>query len=553
MDEPRAGVMTNPVLFYHPDGYQVARQDLKGRHSAGESFLTAFLQQAGEPDIYALCFGKDGAAAFAQAVKASGRPLTARPLGRGNVEVLRRQGVLNLPAPGLDSEAEIRAFLGDDAYAICGVTHTISSREMLDSVARMTVAPVMPWDALICTSKAVHEALSGVLSGVEEQLRSRLGAKRFVRPMMPIVPLGVHASRFVPKETDRKRWRAKLGLADDVTAVLFFGRLSVHAKASPYQLAQAAEAAAQASGRKFALLWCGWFNDDFQRHAFMETAKSMAPSVPFHAIDGRGEDARFSIWSAADIFCSLSDNIQESFGLTVIEAMAAGLPVVVSNWDGYRAAVKHGENGVMIDSYLPKASLADAGYRYISGIDTYDVYIAGVSQLCFVDLAQVTDWLVRLSKDSSLRKKLGAAGRRTVEKSFDWSVVLPRYREIWTEQSDKLARARKKKTPPSLAAARHDPAGTFAGFPSHGLEGKSKLAKGPQYARWGALPREKGIMLNAAVLTGNANYLMLQKLFDEVDVLTVENILKNFPDAERALVLRTLHWAAKVGLLSLHQ
>jgi len=543
--------MTNPVLFYHPDGYQVARKDLKGRHSAGESFLTAFLQQSSEAEIYALCFGKDGAAAFAQSVKASGRPLTARPLGRGDVEVLRRQGVLNLPAPGLDSEAEIRAFHGDDAYGICGVTHTISSREMLDSVARAVVAPVMPWDALICTSEAVHEALSGVLSGVEEHLRARLGAKHFVRPMMPIVPLGVHADRFTHKDADRKRWRAQLGLADDVTAVLFFGRLSIHAKASPFQLAQAAEAAAKSSGRKFALLWCGWFNDDFQRRAFMETAKAMAPSVPFHAIDGREADARFSVWSAADIFCSLSDNIQESFGLTVIEAMAAGLPVVVSNWDGYRAAVRNGENGVMIDSYLPKASLADAGYRYISGVDTYDVYIAGVSQLCFVDLAQVTNWLVRLSNDASLRKKLGAAGRKTVEASFDWKAVLPRYQEVWGEQSGHLARARKKKKAPSLAAARHDPARTFAGFPSHALAGKSKLARGPHFAQWGELPRKPGIIFNAMLLTGNANYLTLQQIFHKDNAVTIENVLRNFPDAERAVVLRTLHWAVKVGLLSL--
>ena len=71
-------------------------------------------------------------AAFAQAVKACGRQLTPRPLGRADVQALRRQGVLNLPAPGLDGESETRAFLGDDAYAICGVTHTISSREMLD-------------------------------------------------------------------------------------------------------------------------------------------------------------------------------------------------------------------------------------------------------------------------------------------------------------------------------------------------------------------------------------------------------------------------------------
>ena len=543
--------MTNPVLLYHPDGYQVARKDLKGRHSAGESFLTAFLQQAAEPEIYALCVGKDGAELFSQTVKTCGRPLTPRPIGRGDIEVLRRQGVLNLPAPGIAEEAGTRSFVGDDAYALCGVTHTISSREMLDAVAQTAVAPVMPWDALICTSSAVHEALSGVLSGVEEHLRQRLGATRFVRPMMPVVPLGVHASRFTPKPADRQTWRQKLGLGDDVTAVLFFGRLSVHAKASPYQLAQAVEAAAKSSGRKFAVLWCGWFNDDFQRRAFMDTAKAMAPSVPFHHIDGRDESTRFSIWSAADIFCSLSDNIQESFGLTVIEAMAAGLPIVVSNWDGYRAAVQDGVNGVMIDSYLPKASLADAGYRYISGIDTYDVYIAGVSQLCFVDLAQTAQWLARLAGDEALRKKLGAAARKTAETSFDWSVVLPKYQEVWREQVERLTKTRKEKARPSLGWLRHDPAKTFANFPSKNLKDRSLLKRGPHFPQWGDLPKKSGIILNAAVLTGNANYLAIQKMFSKDVPVAVDDVLKTFPEAERALVLRTLHWMVKIGLLRL--
>jgi glycosyltransferase involved in cell wall biosynthesis len=540
----------NPVLFYHPDGFQVARKDLKGRHSAGESFLTAFLQQAEEKEIFALCAGKDGPAAFTQAVRDSGRPLTARPLNRGDVEVLRRQGVLNLPAPGLDGEAETRAFLGDDAYAVCGVTHTISSREMLDSVARMATSPVQPWDALICTSTAVHEALSGVLDGVEAHLRQRLGATRFTRPMMPVVPLGVHAERFSRKPGDRQRWRDKLGLAEDVTAVLFFGRLSIHAKASPFQLAQAVEAAAKASGRKFVLLFCGWFNDDFQRRAFMQTAKAMAPSVPFHAIDGREEGTRFSIWAAADVFCSLSDNIQESFGLTVIEAMAAGLPVVVSNWDGYRAAVKNGENGIMVDSYMPKTSLADAGYRYIGGHDTYDAYIAGVSQLCFVDLAQVTGSLVRLSADENLRRSLGAAGRSTVETAFDWKVVLPKYKEVWREQFERVKKARAEKRPPSLAFARHDPARTFAGFPSSSLSGGSLLVPGPHFDQWGTLPKQSGIILNASVLTGNTHYLALGECFSRKKSFSIEEVLAGFPEPERALVLRTLHWAIKVGLLA---
>ena len=40
--------------------------------------------------------------------------------------------------------------------------------------------------------------------------------------------------------------------------------------------------------------------------------------------------------------------MQESFGLTPIEAMAAGLPRVISDWDGYRDSVNDGEDGFLI-------------------------------------------------------------------------------------------------------------------------------------------------------------------------------------------------------------
>ena len=47
-------------------------------------------------------------------------------------------------------------------------------------------------------------------------------------------------------------------------------------------------------------------------------------------------------YGMADVFVSPSDNIQETFGLSVIEAMASGLPVIVSDWDGYRDTVVDG-------------------------------------------------------------------------------------------------------------------------------------------------------------------------------------------------------------------
>ena len=57
---------------------------------------------------------------------------------------------------------------------------------------------------------------------------------------------------------------------------------------------------------------------------------------------------------------SLSDNMQETFGLTPIEAMAAGLPSVVSDWDGYRDTVQHREHGFRIPTLAPPPALAPA-------------------------------------------------------------------------------------------------------------------------------------------------------------------------------------------------
>jgi hypothetical protein len=323
----------------------------------------------------------------------------------------------------------------------------------------------------------------------------------------------------------------------------------VHGKAAPFQLAQAAQAAAEMSRKPLVIIWCGYFHDDFQRRVFMDTAKSMAPQVPFHHVDGREADARFSIWAAADIFCSLSDNIQESFGLTVIEAMAAELPVVVSNWNGYRAAVEHGKNGIMIDSYMPQASLAETAYRYISGVDTYDLYIAAVSQLCFVDVGEAARWLARLAGDEALRNALAAAARKTVETWFDWAMLMPRYADLWREQIERVTHARERAEGSSKTCSIHDPANTFAGYPSHRLTGDTRLDRGPHFERWNELVQLPGIVVNASALTGDTQYRAIQKIFAEDDSQTIDTVLTRFADTDKPAVLRTLHWLIKVGLL----
>ena len=54
---------------------------------------------------------------------------------------------------------------------------------------------------------------------------------------------------------------------------------------------------------------------------------------------GKGSSAGKPVRWAADLFVSLADNPQETFGITPLEAMAAELPCLVSDWDGYRDTV----------------------------------------------------------------------------------------------------------------------------------------------------------------------------------------------------------------------
>jgi glycosyltransferase involved in cell wall biosynthesis len=80
---------------------------------------------------------------------------------------------------------------------------------------------------------------------------------------------------------------------------------------------------------------------------------------------------------AADLFISLADNIQETFGLTPVEAMAAELPVLVTDWDGYRETVRDGMDGFRIPTWMPPPTFGqDLAVGYALGLLSYDQYVA---------------------------------------------------------------------------------------------------------------------------------------------------------------------------------
>ena len=142
-------------------------------------------------------------------------------------------------------------------------------------------------------------------------------------------------------------------------------------------------------------------------------------------------------WAAADLFLSLVDNPQETFGLAPVEAMAAGLPVVVSDWDGYRYTVSDGVEGFRIPTLMPSKAQQgeELALQHDLGILSYQDYVGAVAQHVAVDTEAAAVAIVRLAESPSLRQRMGDAGRTTVSQRFDWSVVASQHYQLYTELS----------------------------------------------------------------------------------------------------------------------
>lgn len=475
------------ALLYAPDGYDTSRPRLMGRHAAGAGMLGAMVRHADFDRLVALTLGKGDAEAFRAQIAELGATVPAETLGDADFARLAETGCLMLPGPDLSGFAWRRRRASQaSAFSLFGVTHTIASAGAMDSIADLLVAPVQPWDALVCTSGAVRGAVRLLWQSEGEWLARRTGATRIEGPVLPVIPLGVDTAALAPDPAARAAWRARLGIAPRDIAILHHGRLSFHAKAHPLPMflgiARAAAAGVRGGGR-VVLILSGWFADETQRRGFIDMARALAPGLLIRLVER--PETNTTLRAAADIFTLLSDNIQESFGLAPIEAMAAGLPVVASDWDGLRDTVQHGVTGFRIPT-LMAAPMADLAARHDSGEDSYDRYIAGVAQATAVDVGAAEAAFAALIQDPALRASMAAAARQQAVTRFDWAVVIGQYRALWADLAALRAAGSGERAAPRPGdeprPRRPDPARLFADYPTRHLTAVTRLRLAPDLA-----------------------------------------------------------------------
>lgn len=209
---------------------------------------------------------------------------------------------------------------------------------------------------------------------------------------------GIDARLFHPARRD-EALRARLGVGDDRPLVLYVGRL-VREKDIADVVATAQRL--RNDGVPFQLAFVG------EGPARAEVARALPDAV--FAGHRHGEDlARW--FASADVFFFPSTT--ETFGNVVLEAMASGLPAVVSDRGGPADLVVDGRTGYVVAAH---------------------------------DVAGFAQRIAALVRDADLRRRLGQAARQRAE-GFDWDVVHDRlvasYRAVvrWAQRSPVPVRA----------------------------------------------------------------------------------------------------------------
>jgi UDP-glucose:(heptosyl)LPS alpha-1,3-glucosyltransferase len=159
-----------------------------------------------------------------------------------------------------------------------------------------------------------------------------------------VVPPGVDEARF--QQLDRQLCRREIRNSFEIGAdevVILFVSMNFAIKGLE-RLIMALSALKQAiPDAKFKLLVVG--KDNIRKYTKLALHSGIGDQVVFVGALGKAEIAR--TYMASDIFSILSRF--DTFGMVVLEAMAASLPVIISSNVGARDMVREGRNGFVID------------------------------------------------------------------------------------------------------------------------------------------------------------------------------------------------------------
>lgn len=322
-----------------------------------------------------------GAGGFVSRVRAPDVSIHEMGLGRGNDYRLpwRLAQLFRRSRPDIvhtrNPEAFFYGFLGAKLAGVRALVHSEHGRIFPDKWHRL-------W------AQRLFSRYTTTVFAVSEQLKRDLVRKvGLPEARIEVLYNGVDLSRCVPIDRESMRWRLGAGVGDIVIGSV--GRL---APVKNYSLLlHAVQGLVAAVGIIVVLV-----GDGPERTALMAIAQELGLGERVHFLGHR--DDVFELLAAMDVF--VLPSVSEGMSNTLLEAMAAGVPVVASDVGGNPEIVRDGVDGLL----FPTA-----------------------------DMVALRERLQKLCVDLHLRECLGKAGRERVLEGFSIEAMIARYERLYQQ------------------------------------------------------------------------------------------------------------------------
>ena len=318
------------------------------------------------------------------------------------------------------------------SFPVTAFIHSLSYPSFHGKYLEMMLGGVTANDAIICSSSSGKKVLTRMFEELTERCHLPSPPVR-----LEVIPFGLETEDL--DRLDRKQCRRERGISDSEVMGLCLGRFSEYDKMDLFPLLQAFQKIYQ-PGLPWRLVLAGSVASvDYVRMIEL-WVKALGISEAVQIRTDLSEKEKFSLYKAADFFISPSDNLQETFGITLLEAMAASLPLIVSDFDGYRDLA-----GADIARRIPTRwgkldLLAPEGYAPL--LDEAMLHRFFAQSIC-VDINELARALKEFFSQPGLCGEMGGKARKRFEECYAAPVVIRQLEDLWSHLKKDYSLAQK--------------------------------------------------------------------------------------------------------------
>ena len=447
---------------------------LVGRSVANYSFLTALLRYSCFDSFHFFLMNKAHIDAFTSAHK---EKLEAQGLWE-KIELFER---LQLPeaiekydytvfhlsdhVSHFSSLCFLRNKYGN--FPVSASIHSLSYQRFMRAYVEFALGGVSAADMLLCSSAAGKEVVRKCLDDVAAKTTLEMPNLG-----LELMPLGLDGQGLPRGQSGA--FRQELLEHDEAVIGLYFGRFSDVDKMDLLPLLNAFSQIA-ANNPKAHL----WLAGSVQEKEYFEIVKLWIRRLRLESqvkiFENPSEEIKWELYGAADFFVSLSDNPQETFGITLLEAMAFGLPLLVSDYDGYKNLV-HDKIALTVPTMWNKFPILEELSPFLDE-RTYHRYLG---QSLSLDNGCLSKHLQQLYNDADGREILGANARREFMQKYDYRVIIPALEHLWREAKSDFGKEKLSVNDPCAMMF----SSVFEHYPTLFLQGRHRIKRTAFAEQW---------------------------------------------------------------------